>query len=645
MYFSQEQIAQSLERLGKLNSFFGTVFLAFKQARLDIGKPHPLNFRKTVNSFLQKYFLYYPFAENQRAYVSNRSPKNRRIYTPFSTSNTTRWNKEPFVNSLGYVSGNFTDTFVYPPSKARREGWAWDIHYVRKLKEGLVGNGLIPTFDLAVWLFRTRQWPDNIQAEGIIHTFLEEFLILNEEHVLFDLQPPLLANPWLQAEPITYQSLLGIVGTPSDGVAEGGAALKQLRLIEVGPAKKLEYRFTPRLNLVTGDNGLGKTFLLECAWWALTGTWARADYPAYPRLDAPKNAPRIDFQIGKDVEPDKIQAVKYNWDRQEWVAPAKRDVLPGLSIFAQADGSFVIWDPAKHLLLESKRGSEVNGAALIRLSRTQVWEGLQEGPDGRRVFLCEGLVRDWSTWQTLERARFEDFCAALEALSPEELLIPGEMTKLPPDARTMPTLKFPYGEVPIVLCSAGIQRVLTLAYMLVWAWHEHLSTSKSLRRMPEQSIVLLIDEMEAHLHPFWQRLIAPALLNVVQRLSPEAQTQLIIATHSPLVLASVEDRFDRHKDSLFHLYLQNGEIKLDAVEFVKRGRVDLWLMSDLFGLKHPRSKIAEEVIEEAKLLQQVKKPSPNKIQEVSQKLTTVLAQDDEFWPRWTYFARQQGVVL
>lgn len=111
----------------------------------------------------------------------------------------------------------------------------------------------------------------------------------------------------------------------------------------------------------------------------------------------------------------------------------KRDVLPGLSIFAQADGSFVIWDPAKHRLLENKRGSEVNGAALIRLSRTQVWEGLQEGPDGRRVFLCEGLVRGWSTWQTLERARFEDFRAALEALSPEELLIPEQNQKTSPD--------------------------------------------------------------------------------------------------------------------------------------------------------------------------------------------------------------------
>lgn len=83
MYFSQEQIAQSLKRLGKLKPFFGTVFLAFKQARLDIGKPRPLNFRKTVNSFLQTYFLYYPFAEGQRAFFLLKTKKIAAFIRPF----------------------------------------------------------------------------------------------------------------------------------------------------------------------------------------------------------------------------------------------------------------------------------------------------------------------------------------------------------------------------------------------------------------------------------------------------------------------------------------------------------------------------------------------------------------------------------
>jgi hypothetical protein len=36
----------------------------------------------------------------------------------------------------------------------------------------------------------------------------------------------------------------------------------------------LDVCLAPRLNLLSGDNGLGKTFLLDIAWWTLTGTWA-----------------------------------------------------------------------------------------------------------------------------------------------------------------------------------------------------------------------------------------------------------------------------------------------------------------------------------------------------------------------------------
>ena len=56
--------------------------------------------------------------------------------------------------------------------------------------------------------------------------------------------------------------------------------LKRLKLKNVGPAPELEIEFARRVNLITGDNGLGKSFILDVAWWALTGTWA--GYPVRP---------------------------------------------------------------------------------------------------------------------------------------------------------------------------------------------------------------------------------------------------------------------------------------------------------------------------------------------------------------------------
>lgn len=51
--------------------------------------------------------------------------------------------------------------------------------------------------------------------------------------------------------------------------------LEHLRLKNVGPASEMELELSPQLNVITGDNGLGKSFLLDVAWWALTRTWAR----------------------------------------------------------------------------------------------------------------------------------------------------------------------------------------------------------------------------------------------------------------------------------------------------------------------------------------------------------------------------------
>lgn len=64
-----------------------------------------------------------------------------------------------------------------------------------------------------------------------------------------------------------------------------------------------------------------------------------------------------------------------------------------------------------------------------------------------------------------------------------------------------------------------------------------------------------------------------------------------------------------------------------------------------FGLEQPRSKEAEDAIEDAKELQRKRTPSKEEVQEVSNRLLNVLAQDDDFWPRWTYFAEQRGASL
>jgi hypothetical protein len=173
VYLSKEQVAVSIARLGNLHAFFGTVFLAFKQIHLPIGDPQPVSFKRVIGAMLQKYYLYSPL---------DTFSGDRRVYTPFLTSNMRdRWNKEQrFVDSLRRATDIFTDAFrlVRTPGK---NGRAWHPDYIQKLLGHLSRSGFIPTFDLAVWLFREREWSEGIYPGNLIDVFLEEFFITPDE--------------------------------------------------------------------------------------------------------------------------------------------------------------------------------------------------------------------------------------------------------------------------------------------------------------------------------------------------------------------------------------------------------------------------------------------------------------------------------
>jgi hypothetical protein len=108
-------------------------------------------------------------------------------------------------------------------------------------------------------------------------------------------------------------------------------------------------------------------------------------------------------------------------------------------------------------------------------------------------------------------------------------------------------------------------------------------------------------------------------------------------------MASLEAEFDSRTDALHHLILSHGSVILEELPFVKRGRADSWLVSDAFGLGQARSLPAERAIEEAKALQMMSDPPAEKVRHVNASLVSLLAQDDEFWPRWRYFAETHGL--
>ena len=302
-----------------------------------------------------------------------------------------------------------------------------------------------------------------------------------------------------------------------------------------------------------------------------------------------------------------------------------------MSIYSRVDGSFAVADETRGKL----RADSSNSLSLF--TGREVWEG--------KAGEIEGLIRDWVSWQSSSDTRpFKMLSRLLEHLSPEDIgpLVPSEPVRIPGDPRKIPTVKHAYGDVPVLFASAGVQRVLLLAYLIIWSWQEHLLASQQTGVSPKRKMVIVVDELEAHLHPKWQLLVLPGLMSIGKLLSEELEIQVIAATHSPMVLASVEDEFSEESDLLAHLSLLDGLVKLERLEFYKYGDMSSWLISPVFGLSHARSRSAQKVIESAKALQLAEDPSLDDVREVTMQLKKTLAPDDDFWSRWIYFARQLG---
>jgi hypothetical protein len=407
-----------------------------------------------------------------------------------------------------------------------------------------------------------------------------------------------------------------------------GGILSLLELEGIGPVDPLIFEPASRLNIITGDNGLGKTFILETAWWALTGIWAGS--PAHPNRNSHKS-PKIKFVIS-GMDGGRHQSVGFSSKENTWSKPEKRSTISGLVVYARVDGSFAVWDPA---------GNERNEeGGVVVFERNEIWNGNNR---------TEGLIRDWTKWQDKpEKYPFDIFEKVIAKMSPPEMpkLKTGQPIRIIGDPREMPTLIHSYGEVPIVHESAGIRRIITLAYLIVWVWNEHQIISRQLDKKLEKRMVIIIDELEAHLHPKWQRALLPALLDVAKILSSDLELQLIIASHSPLVLASTESVFNVESDKLFHLETnKTGLISFQSIPFVKYGHINSWLESDVFDLGEARSNDSRAIIDLAINVQKKQDVEKREVIEITELLLKVLSTEDKFWNRWIYFAKKHGVEI
>ena len=158
------------------------------------------------------------------------------------------------------------------------------------------------------------------------------------------------------------------------------------------------------------------------------------------------------------------------------------------------------------------------------------------------------------------------------------------------------TFETPYGEVPLSKLSLGYQTTLTWITDLALRLYHRYPESADPLHAPG---IVLIDNIDLHLHPHWQRRV----MRDITRLFPALQ--FIATAHSPLIVQAAENA------KLAVLRESDGEVVIDDEhERVNTWRVDQILSSDLFGVP-TRSQYIEDLREERNSLADLANRSPS----------------------------------
>lgn len=339
----------------------------------------------------------------------------------------------------------------------------------------------------------------------------------------------------------------------------------------------------PQVTLLVGENGSGKTTVLE-------GIAALLSVLFVENLQAPSAARplRVEDAHLKSVTANSANALR----------PQRPVVVEGHGVVYSARGEEREWLLTKvteqlkpiwgvqGAIAANYLGvhhDELNTPALLFLYRgtARLWpssadqsfafEALGPRQSGYRDCFTgtsnTELLKSWMRWR--EQDRLQRFAAALEANEDPSAVAAPHMqavedavcavlegaTRFRYSAATQDLrVHFNDGRIlPLTLLSDGQRGLMALAADIAWrAVQLNLAWGREAPKKVEG--VVLIDEIDLHLHPRWQRSAVRNLITAFPRL------QFVITTHSPQVLGEAQPewvrvlREDGGVDTVAHLY-------------------------------------------------------------------------------------------
>lgn len=380
--------------------------------------------------------------------------------------------------------------------------------------------------------------------------------------------------------------------------------VSKLELDNIAGFEHLELAFSS-LTVMIGNNGLGKSTLLRAIALGLVGDHPDAMPMAKQLLRVGETTGRITLHVGKSIY--RTQLIR----EDDAVRVESRQFTP-----LQRGAWTVLGFPA----VRGVTGMKATRTSVESTTRTALHDpnvsdvlpllygGVDQRLDDLKAWII--FLRDYDRNRDRARAQIRSFFSIVA-----EFLVDNEIELADVNAPTEEILvKTRDGVVPIEQISQGMTSLFSWIGTILKRLYEVNPEHKRPERAPA---VILVDELDAHLHPDWQR----RLLITFKRHFPNAQ--LIGTTHSPLVIASAEanEVFVARRHDGGAVTFQRPQIAFDGF------RADQILTSPLFGLSTTRSESSRSSIDRYAELLGKEHPTPNEEDELDAlraKLSTTL---------------------
>lgn len=313
---------------------------------------------------------------------------------------------------------------------------------------------------------------------------------------------------------------------------------------------------TVNWGLILGDNGLGKTTILRSIAMSLCGSYSLLDEIEGEWLRTGKLSGEIHIEAEPSTENELPFSVTTSFSRPSLDADTEIDQK-----YEPAD---IQWD--KFFVCGYGAGRGVTGADTV--SKYSIVDSVYTIFNYKQVLQnSEVVIRRLK--DNISEADYAQVLHWVDTI----LMLPEGATKLEMGGLTV---SGHWGQpVPLGALADGYQS--TIAWfldLLGWALlHDPNIYENGL------SGIVLLDEIEQHLHPRWQRNIIPLLREIFPKM------QFIITTHSPLVAANTGNiSSDEYNTQLLYLHQEDTNVRLEEVgENLEELNAAQVLSSEAFG--------------------------------------------------------------